>query len=32
MNFLMKNWRVVMAVVSIVTFAISGTAGDPEPW
>ena len=32
MRFLANNWRVVVAVVSIVAFAISGTAGDPQPY
>jgi hypothetical protein len=30
MNFLANNWRVVAAIVSIVAFAVSGTAGDPN--
>jgi hypothetical protein len=30
MNFLANNWRVVVAVVSVVAFAVSGTAGVPN--
>jgi hypothetical protein len=31
MRFFANNWRVVAAVLSIVAFAVSGTAGDPNP-
>jgi hypothetical protein len=29
---LVANWRVVVAVASLVAFAVSGTATDPTPW
>jgi hypothetical protein len=32
MRFLANNWRAVAALLSIVAFAISGTASDPTPW
>jgi hypothetical protein len=30
MNFLVNNWRVAAAIVSIVAFAVSGTASNPN--
>jgi hypothetical protein len=32
LRFLGNNWRFVAALLSILAFAISGTAGDPTPW
>jgi hypothetical protein len=32
MRFLANNWRVVAAIVSVLAFAISGTASEPTPW
>jgi hypothetical protein len=29
MNRLAANWRLIAAVVSLVSFALAGTAGDP---
>ena len=26
------NWRVVLAVTSLLAFAIAGSADDPTPW
>jgi hypothetical protein len=31
MNFLTRNWRVVLTLVSLLAFALSGSAGEPTP-
>jgi hypothetical protein len=31
-RFYSVNWRVVVAVTSLLAFAIAGSADDPTPW
>jgi hypothetical protein len=32
MNFVTRNWRVVLTLISLLAFAMSGGASEPSPY